>query len=95
MSDEEATEKRSPAANVKDIMACQQKSVKNIVIHSLFDLGGETAPDFAEAFINTVAQRPRNRLSSLDNTFRLLLRVEPQRLRRQLGEGLERDTLTP
>ena len=37
-----------------------KRAIKNIVIHSFTHLGGETAsPDFAEAFINTVAQRLR------------------------------------
>ena len=37
-----------------------KRELKNIVIHSFTHLGGETAsPDFAEAFINTVAQRLR------------------------------------
>ena len=37
-----------------------KRDIKNIVIHSFTHLGGETAaPDFAEAFINTVAQRLR------------------------------------
>jgi Archaea-specific editing domain of threonyl-tRNA synthetase len=37
-----------------------KRVLKNIVIHSFTHLGGETAsPDFAEAFINTIAQRLR------------------------------------
>jgi hypothetical protein len=37
-----------------------KRAIKNIVIHSFTHLGGETAsPDYAEAFINTVAQRLR------------------------------------
>jgi len=37
-----------------------KRAIKNIVIHAFTHLGGETAsPDFAEAFINTVAQRLR------------------------------------
>jgi Archaea-specific editing domain of threonyl-tRNA synthetase len=37
-----------------------KRELKNIVIHSFTHLGGENAsPDFAEAFINTIAQRLR------------------------------------
>lgn len=37
-----------------------KRNLRNIVIHSFTHLGGETSsPDFAESFINTVAQRLR------------------------------------
>ena len=37
-----------------------KRNLKNIVIHSFTHLGGATSPpDFAESFINTVAQRLR------------------------------------
>jgi hypothetical protein len=37
-----------------------KRNLKNIVIHSFTHLGGETSsPDFAESFINAVAQRLR------------------------------------
>jgi hypothetical protein len=59
-SDEEADRKPSILRHtVKHIKwLANKKDLKNIVIHSFTHLGGETAsPDFAEALINTVAQR--------------------------------------
>ena len=59
-SDEEADRKFSILRHtVKHIKwLANKRDLKNIVIHSFTHLGGETAsPDFAEALINTVAQR--------------------------------------
>ncbi|HSE90767.1 MAG TPA: threonyl-tRNA synthetase editing domain-containing protein [Candidatus Binatia bacterium] len=61
-SDEEASRKnavlRQTLKHIKWL--ANKRGLQNIVIHSFTHLGGETAsPDFAEAFINTVAQRLR------------------------------------
>ncbi len=61
-SDEEAGRKnailRQTLKHIKWL--ANKRDIKNIVIHSFTHLGGETAaPDCAEAFINTVAQRLR------------------------------------
>lgn len=61
-SDEEADRKpsilRQTLKHIKWL--ANKRDVKNIVIHSFTHLGGDTAPpDFAEAFINAVAQRLR------------------------------------
>ena len=98
-SDEEAVKKnsllRQTLKHVKWL--ANKRNLKNIVIHSFTHLGGETSsPDFAESFINALAQRLREVfLSGLDDALRLFLRVGSQRLRRKLGQGLERDPLTP
>ncbi|HEY7322358.1 MAG TPA: threonyl-tRNA synthetase editing domain-containing protein [Candidatus Binatia bacterium] len=59
-SDEEADRKvaiqRQTVKYVKWL--ANKREIKNIVIHSFTHLGGETAsPDYAETFINTLAQR--------------------------------------
>jgi hypothetical protein len=61
-SDEEASRKtavlRQTLKHIKWL--ANKRGIQNIVIHSFTHLGGETAsPDFAEAFINVVAQRLR------------------------------------
>lgn len=61
-SDEEADRKSSILRHtLKHIKwLANKRDFKHIVIHSFTHLGGETAsPDFAEAFINAVAQRLR------------------------------------
>ena len=59
-SDEEAVKKnsllRQTLKHVKWL--ANKRNLKNIVIHSFTHLGGETSsPDFAESFINAMAQR--------------------------------------
>ena len=59
-SDEEAVKKnsllRQTLMHVKWL--ANKRNLKNIVIHSFTHLGGETSsPDFAESFINAMAQR--------------------------------------
>ena len=61
-SDEEAVKKnsllRQTLKHVKWL--ANKRNLKNIVIHSFTHLGGETSsPDFAESFINALAQRLR------------------------------------
>jgi hypothetical protein len=61
-SDEEAVKKnsllRQTLKHVKWL--AHKRNLKNIVIHSFTHLGGETSsPDFAESFINAMAQRLR------------------------------------
>ncbi len=61
-SDEEAVKKnsllRQTLKHVKWL--AHKRNLKNIVIHSFTHLGGETSsPDFAESFINAIAQRLR------------------------------------
>jgi transcriptional regulator of aromatic amino acid metabolism len=60
--DEEADKKnsvlRQTLKHVKWL--ANKRNLKNIVMHSFTHLGGETSsPDFAESFINAVAQRLR------------------------------------
>jgi hypothetical protein len=61
-SDEEAVKKnsllRQTLKHVKWL--ANKRNLKNIVIHPFTHLGGETSsPDFAESFINAIAQRLR------------------------------------